>query len=233
MRRLLLSLVLTMTGSATTAAAGELPYGNTLVFSAVRNGQTIGSHSLTFKRQPGQVVVETSIDLAVKVLGITAYRYMHRSQETWSGDGLQSLSTVTDDDGKKYAVRATQTQGGLVVESETRASLGRATVNDQGLLPSQPVREIFPSNIMPSTHWNVKQIGQSRLLNSQKGTLERIAVTQIGRETVKAAASNIEAMRYRYSGAIKMDQWFDDRGRWVKSAFVGSDGSTIEYILQE
>jgi hypothetical protein len=30
-----------------------------------------------------------------------------------------------------------------------------------------------------------------------------------------------------------MDQWFDDRGRWVKAAFKAFDGSEIEYILQE
>ena len=30
-----------------------------------------------------------------------------------------------------------------------------------------------------------------------------------------------------------MDQWFDDRGRWVKASFKAFDGSEIEYILQE
>ena len=28
-------------------------------------------------------------------------------------------------------------------------------------------------------------------------------------------------------------RFLDDRGRWVKAAFKASDGSTIEYILQE
>ena len=30
-----------------------------------------------------------------------------------------------------------------------------------------------------------------------------------------------------------MEQWFDDKGRWVKGVFAAFDGSMIEYILQE
>jgi hypothetical protein len=44
---------------------------------------------------------------------------------------------------------------------------------------------------------------------------------------VKAIAAWIEANHYRYSGDVTKDQWFDDRG------CKASDGSTIEYILQE
>ena len=220
-------------GPAATAAAGEVPYGEKLLFVAVRNGQTIGSHKLVFKRQGGQLLVETSIDLAVKVLGITAYRYKHRSQEAWSGDDLQSIATSTDDDGKLYALRATLAMNGLVVEREMPQSAASVSVSNQRLFTSRPIRETLPSDVFPSTHWNVKQTRQSRLLNSQKGTLERIEVTIVGREMVKVVAGAIEATRYSYSGGINMDQWFDDRGRWVKSAFAGSDGSTIEYILQE
>lgn len=53
------------------------------------------------------------------------------------------------------------------------------------------------------------------------------------REKVKTATSWIDANRYRYSGDVTKDQWFDDRSRWVKTTFKASDRSTIEYILQE
>jgi len=43
----------------------------------------------------------------------------------------------------------------------------------------------------------------------------------------------VDANHYRYSGDVNKDQWFDDSGRWVKTVFKASDGSTIEYILQE
>jgi hypothetical protein len=56
----------------------------------------------------------------------------------------------------------------------------------------------------------------------------------MGREPVKTATgATIEATRYHYTGDIRMDQWFDDRGRWVKGMFAAPDGSTIDYVLQE
>ena len=229
MHRLFFAILLMAAGSATASAAEGVPYGESLVFSAVRNGQPIGTHALAFQRQGGQLVVSTSIDFAVKLLGITAYRYSHRSREIWNGGDLQSITTLTEDDGKHYAVRARQEGNGLVVERE----MPGAAVSDQEMQRARPIRETLPSDILPSTHWNIKQTRQSRLLNSQKGTEERIAVARVGRETVKTVAGTVDATRYSYSGGIRMDQWFDDRGRWVKSLFVVSDGSTIEYLLQE
>ncbi len=229
MHRLILAILLMAAGSATASAAEGAPYGESLVFSAFRNGQPIGTHALAFKREGGQLIVSTSIDFAVKLLGITAYRYSHRSREIWNGDDLQSITTLTKDDGKHYAVRARQEANGLVVERETPG----AAVGDQGNQRVAPIRETLPSGILPSTHWNMNQLKQSRLLNSQKGTEERIAVARVGRETVKTVAGAVDATRYSYSGDIRMDQWFDDRGRWVKSLFVVPDGSTIEYLLQE
>ena len=72
------------------------------------------------------------------------------------------------------------------------------------------------------------------MLNTQNGDLAKVQVTPRGRETVKTASgATMQATRYSYSGDVQMDQWFDDRGRWVRTTFKASDGSTIEYILQE
>jgi Family of unknown function (DUF6134) len=139
---------------------------------------------------------------------------------------LQSITSVTDDNGRHCKMSARQEGNGLVVERETPgAVLGHERVGT--------LRETLPSGLLPSTHWNMAQTKQSRLLNSQKGIQERIDVTRVGRETVKTVGGTVDATRYSYSGAIRMDQWFDDRGRWVKSLFVAHDGSAIEYVLQE
>ena len=59
-----------------------------------------------------------------------------------------------------------------------------------------------------------------------------------GRQLAYAALSALTALpaagtRFRYTGDVTKDQWFDDRGRWVKTTFKASDGSTIEYVLEE
>lgn len=215
MRRLILALAILASGPATVGAAQDFPYGPTHSFAAFRNGERIGSHTLTFSGSGDQRTVTTSIDFAVKVLGLTMYRYKHQGQEIWNGNAFQSIATQTDDNGSKFTVRAArQADGGVA----TSATGGQKTL---------------PPGTVPSTHWNFGQVQQSAILNSQNGTLSRVQITPRGRETVQTSSGTLPATRYTYTGDVQMDQWFDDRGRWVKSAFKASDGSTIEYILQE
>ena len=75
----------------------------------------------------------------------------------WSGETFQSVATHTNDIGKAYAVRAQRTASGLNVER-----------ND--------AREVLPGSLLPSSHWNMRQIGQSSLLNTQYGTEARVQV---------------------------------------------------------
>ena len=109
MRRIALLLLLVVTASSSAAGADSLPYGQGLSFAVFRHGQQIGSHKLAFQQDGGQLKVSTSIDLAVKLVGITAYRYSHRAEELWSGGALLSLTSRTDDDGKQYMVQASRT----------------------------------------------------------------------------------------------------------------------------
>ena len=116
MRRLILALI-TMGCCATAGAlaAQDLPYGPSHVFAAFRNGERIGTHTLTFQQSGDKQIVTTSIDLAVKALGLTMYRYMHRGQEVWSGNTFESISTKTDDNGTRYGLKAKQEAGGISV----------------------------------------------------------------------------------------------------------------------
>ena len=209
------ALLLLLVGSAPLGALAQaLPYGPTLSFAVYRNGEQIGKHTLTFQQNGSNLTVSTAVDLAVKMLGFTAYRYSHRAQETWAGDTFQSASTQTDDNGTKYTVQAKRTPAGIDVQRSSG-------------------HEVMPTGVLPSSHWNVRQISQSSLLNTQNGNQALVKVTPLGREKIKTASGWIDATHYRYSGDVTKDQWFDDRGRWVKTTFPASDGSTIEYILQE
>ena len=110
-----------------------------------------------------------------------------------------------------------------------------ASTADQGLQPPTIEHETLPANILPTSHWNIAP-GQADPSCSTPSTApsRHVQITPMGREPVKTASgATIEATRYHYTGDIRMDQWFDDRGRWVKGTFAASDGSTIEYILQE
>ena len=235
MRRLFAAaLVVSVLGSTTVSAANDFPYGKTLTFNVFRNGQEIGRHTLTFEQDGANRVVTVALNLGVKAMGIIAYRYVHSDREVWNGDTLQALDSQTDDNGKKYKVHVQRGAKGLTVERQSPTEAINASTVDQGLQPPLIEHEVLPSDILPTSHWNIAQVKRSVLLNTQYGTQAHVQVTPMGRESVKTSSgAALEVTRYRYTGDIRMDQWFDDRGRWVKGTFAAPDGSTIDYVLQE
>lgn len=227
MRRLLLTMAALAAGWSTASAQDtahappqDTVYGPSHRFAAFRNGERIGTHTLSFTREGSRLIVSTSVDLAVKLMGFTAYRYTHRGREVWNGNDLLAVETSTNDDGRQYAVRAARQGESLVVDSHTPETQG--------------YRRTLATGVLPSTHWNIRQTAQSKLLNSQKGTIDPVRVTSLGCEAVATASGTVEATHYRYEGKddFAMDQWFDTRGRWVRTTFRAHDGSLIEYVLQ-
>lgn len=214
MLRLLPVFALLIVGAATASAAQDLPYGPSQSFAVFRNGEQIGRHTLSFQHSGPNVTVATNIDFAVKLLGITAYRYSHRAQEMWAGDTFQYVASQTDDNGKRFSVKAQRTPGGIQVERTGG-------------------QQVLPPDVLPSTHWNIRQVRQQVLLNTQDGSEAKVQVSELGREKIKTLKGWLDATRFRYTGDVAKDQWFDDRGRWVKTTFKASDGSTIEYVLEE
>jgi hypothetical protein len=233
-RQLAAVLFLLVTGSTAATAANDFPYGPSLAFTVYRNGEEVGQHTLSFQNEGANRTVTVAVHLSVKTLGVIAYRYSHNSKEVWNGNALQRLDARTDDNGRKFAVRAQRDGKALMVEREAPAQVAPAAVADQGFQAPEIARERLPAGILPTTNWNVGQVGQSVLLNTQYGTQSHAKITPMGREPVRTASgATLQATHYRYTGDLRMDQWFDDRGRWVKAAFPAFDGSTIEYILQE
>lgn len=214
-------------------AAQDFPYGPVTTFTVLRNGQEIGRHTLRFESKDGLRTVTIAIDYDVKLLGVSAYRYSHRSREVWKGDLLQSLSARSEENGRKFAVNAQHKGDGLHVEREVPAATNPADSAFQGFGPASVSVETVPAGIMPTSNWNLRQTTQSTLLNTHYGTLYNTRIVPAGRDRVRTSSGTIEANRFTYSGDIRMDQWFDDRGRWVHAAFTAFDGSRIEYILQE
>jgi len=233
MSRSLLALVASATLAGTaSAAANDLPYGERLTFAAMRNGQEVGRHELSFKREGDRLTVSVAIDLIGRLLGIVVYRYSHRGQEIWQGDRIETLRTTTDANGRKLAVRGRQEAQRFLVERETGSS-DQVGQQDQARPGAAVEREAFPSDIFPSSHWNIRQVEAKRLLNTQYGTLSTVRIERKSIERVRTRSGEIEATRYAYTGEVDKEQWFDARGRWVKTRFKASDGSTIEYLLQD
>ncbi|MEM9766015.1 MAG: DUF6134 family protein [Pseudomonadota bacterium] len=70
------------------------------VFRVLRDGSDIGVHSLTAQSSGDRFEMRIEIDIRVRLLGITAYRYTHENTEIWQSGVLTEQTTRTDDDGE-------------------------------------------------------------------------------------------------------------------------------------
>ena len=233
-KQLAVSVVLIVIGSSAAPAANDFPYDRTLSFTILRNGQEVGNHTLSFQNEGSNRTVTVAINLAVKSLGVISYRYSHSSTEMWSGNALRWLEARTDDNGRVFTVRTQKSNSkGMAVERVTPPETSPAATADQGLQTPAIAREVLSANILPTSTGTWRRLNNPVLLNTQYGTRSHVRISTIGRTSIKTASGTIEATRYRYAGDLQMDQWFDDRGRWVKAAFKAFDGSMIEYNMQD
>ena len=72
------------------AAAFPIPKNNEVSFDIIRKNKVIGIHKIKFIENDKFLLVETNININVKILFIPAYKFSHYSVEKWiDGDITQ------------------------------------------------------------------------------------------------------------------------------------------------
>ena len=189
------------------------PQPGKLTYAVIRDGDKIGSQVVEFQRNGDQLLVLTSVRIEVTLLGITIYRFVHRSEEEWKGGELARLTSNTDDDGDKRVVDLRLVNGKL-----------KGVYNGQA--------KEFPVGMIPATFWHPDSMKQTKLLDQVKARPRQITVKDLGSETITAQGKKIEARHFSVSGQIKREIWYGPDGRLEKLAFEGKDGSEIVMVLR-
>src|SRR3981081_3562651 len=73
------------------------PAAETLEFAIMRNGEQIGTHKIELRRTGKNTSVNVAINIEVKILFVTAYRFQHLATERWVNGRLFALNCETDD----------------------------------------------------------------------------------------------------------------------------------------
>ncbi|MEM9737178.1 MAG: DUF6134 family protein [Pseudomonadota bacterium] len=68
-------------------------------FRILRDGDDIGTHELSATLEGGIFQVDIRVEIAVKFLGFTAYRYNLINRERWQDGTILSVDSRVDDDG--------------------------------------------------------------------------------------------------------------------------------------
>jgi hypothetical protein len=200
-------------GAGQRAAADETEVRQ---FAIQVDGKNAGQFLMTItKRDGGVESMSGQASVSVRVLFKT-YTYSYDGTEHWKGGRLQQLDSSSNDDGKRYTVRAVAEGNGLSV-----------TVNGQ-------VRTAKP-DVWPTTHWKLPPSEYHNkavpLLDADTGKemaghLQYVGVQQL---TVGGRAQNCYHFRVT-GGPYPVDLWYDGAHRLVREEFT-VEGHRTAFLL--
>jgi len=199
-----------LTGGAALSVMG-MATPSEIRFDVLRNGSKIGHHEVDFQQRDDTLVATTTVEIVYAFGPIVLFRYNHSVRETWSGGTFQTLESETNDDGKRFRVRAVRARAGIDVDSSA--------------LP----RAVLPPETIPLTHWNILDM-QRPLFDPQDGKAIEARATPRGEEMVPLADGKlVRATHYSLAGTVSLDDWYDSARMWTALRSKGTDGSTIDY----
>jgi len=199
-------------GEDLSASAAANIYQEKTTYSIFRKGKNIGKHVLKITSVDNRIDVAVDSRITVRVLKIPVFKFRYLSKEVWEYDRLIKVESTTTTDKKveQASLKNTDNQSQLFYNG---------TLSKTELLQ-------YPTN-----HWNIGAVKQSSLYNTVKGVKSNVKVDSLGIDTLTIGDKTIDATHYAYSGDIIAETWYDKNNRWVKLAFLGSDGNQITYLI--
>ena len=183
-------------------------------FQVFLDDKPIGEHRFTVGGPSEARTVTSDARFAVKLMGLTVYRYAHRAAEQWRGNCLRSLVASTDDDGAASRVTAEANGDAL------RVSMPEGTSSIEGC-------------VMSFAYWNPAIRQQMRLLNAQTGRHEAVQVGRVADGAVEVRGQTVPAVRWRIDGpAQPVDVWYTAQGEWVGLDSTVGGGRKLRYRLK-
>lgn len=171
-------------------------------FEIYRGATNIGFQSLRASRNGPDLRVRVEVALAVRFLGIVAYRYEHTNQEVWRDGRLVSIDAKTNDDGDKAYCRVRRE--GDAFEIDGSSFRGRA-----------------PLTVAPTSYWNYANFETDTWISTQSGELLSVAFD------ASRMSGGLE--RRVVSGDFDITLYYDARREWRSAEFDGK-GETIRYV---
>ncbi|MBE9557152.1 MAG: hypothetical protein IMF08_09875 [Proteobacteria bacterium] len=169
----------------------------------------IGSDILTFSRNGEDLIVDVAINIEVKFLFITVHSLVSERRETWRNGRFVAYKAHTDENSDLIDVTARTERGKFVVEGPS----GRAEAD----VP------VFPTN-----PWNPEIVNSTVQMDTKTGELLNATVALDGAEIIEVAGRAIETSKYKVTGDLERELWFDANGNWIQLRFP-KDGETLTF----
>ena len=129
------------------------------------------------------MLVETNINIEVKVLFITAYKFNHQSTETWINGNFTEIIAHSDfEDEREYFIKGQDN-------------------NDLFLASGMDGKLELDKDILPSNFWNIDIFKTKRNFDTQKGVVRTINVKNLGYEEIIINEENIKCNKFTFNAS--------------------------------
>jgi hypothetical protein len=176
-------------------------------FRIWRGKTDIGRHRLAARLTEEGFDITIDIDIAVKFLGITAYRYTMDNREVWRDGRILRVDSRVDDDGSPSFARIVQ--GETALEVDGSAFSGTA-----------------PLESVTSSYFAPEFIERRPWISTQSGRLLSIE-TQAKGDTTWRVKGDLETY-LAYSGGDWTGSEFDAKGETARYETIAASGSIAD-----
>lgn len=196
----LLAFVLLAGASASRAADPETRH-----FQIFVDNRPAGSYFMTIdNRDDGTTVVSARADVRIRYL-LVSYHYAYRGTEVWKQGKLATLTSSSDDDGKRFSVAA-QTDGESL----------RVNVNG--------AESRMPDDVWTTSCWRLPDAkhrnGAITVLDVDTGRQIAGNMSYVGTGQLNIAGQVEQCVHYRVTGGIQLELWYDAQDRLVRQESI-------------
>ncbi len=208
----LLAVVLAWPLSA--APAGEI---ETRDFAVLVGGKAAGEVHMTIqKHDTGVVSVRTYTDVKV-TFGLLTHRFSFRGVEEWKDRRLTRLDSTSEENSKRMSVSAAAGPGGLAVRANgtERTMKLEAWASTYWSLPDPKLRD-----------------GELMILDADSGKELTAKLQYVATEKMRVAGQEVTLNRYRLSGKVSAELWYDGHERLVRQEWSESGHKTVMVLVR-
>jgi hypothetical protein len=184
-------------------------------FRVYLDDREIGHHHFSLVEDGSETRLITRAVLEVTFLKVPVFSYTHENTESWTGGCLDSIASVTDENGDFYRVDGAAAAEGFQV---------RTNAGDF----------VLPDCISTFAYWDRSFLQRKALLNPQTGEYIDVEVDYLGEHLISAGEKNLPAHQYRLEGEdLELELWYSQEGHWLALQSSLEGGRLLRYEIEQ
>jgi len=207
-------LTVLLTGAALPVSGNAAEAAKEWRFRVYLDDREVGYHHFHLTQSDTGTRLISKAELQVTFLKIPLFTYRHENIERWNGECLESISSVTDENGELYRVDGNARDDGFRVTG----SAGEA---------------VLPDCISTFAYWDRSFLQHRNLLNSQTGEYIDVRVAYLGEGSISAGDTTRPAHQYRIeTDDVELELWYSQEGHWLALQSTVDGGRLLRYVIE-